>query len=459
LLDISCPNRKDNKMDCTKHLLKIVSLMFIIILSFSSISYSAEENLVGVGYGGVYTAGTKETFQNYRTNQKEVVTSIKNILENASNTNKLPFKLLFETDAEGNKRNLSANYDIYSLAVVITRDDIYNEKFEDKETNTAIVKTYINVGMVIILYQTLDDPNDAGKKKNSIIFSLPIVGYSIILSGKAELSSNDLDNEFVKIIEKTLEEELVKRLQNISIGKLEGKVIRIEKDKIIIDLGSSNGIFEGNRIYLDADHKVAIGNVKEVSLHESSVPLDTKSEKIKEGTIVQCTNIKGLSDETYQVVDFKISSEKFKKLFDTKIISSQASQWFSDFLSDRGGKLVFPSKVGNAWTERSTESSCTLFGVDGRAHLFDVPKPEYPIILDITGIASKKIEEASNNINENWIYKLWLKVEIPEKKYAKEFSMNSTKSIIVGMQTFEEKNEFFELLHQLTAKAAREFGE
>ena len=118
--------------------------------------------------------------------------------------------------------------------------------------------------------------------------------------------------------------------------------------------------------------------------------------------------------------------------------------------------MVLPSKVGANWIDSANEQSFAIFMKDGQEHIFEMAKPKYQITLDLTGFSNKKVEESSNNINENWVFKLWLKVEIPEKNYVKEFDIFSPKSIIVGTQTFEEKAVIFDLLNQLAAKSAKE---
>ncbi|MBC7474496.1 MAG: hypothetical protein H7263_09410 [Candidatus Sericytochromatia bacterium] len=409
-----------------------------------------------MGYGGIYTSGKNgdiNSFQNYKRNQKKIVTGFRNTLEKLMSEGKLPFKLTFETDSDAVK--LDTN-DVYSLALVMTRDDINNETFESPDSGTKINKTYVNVGMVAILYQTVDEPGNKGKK-NSIVFSLPVVGYSINVSGKDGMSQEESDTMFVKVANSTLENVLAERLKKISIDNLSGKIKKIADNKAVIDIGSANGLIMGQTVkFVQSGNLVTRGKVENISLNEATIITAANFDKLKEGTDIEASNIKGTSSETYQVVGFKISSEKCKKWFDENSIGPQASQWFSDYLSERGGKVVLPSKIGNTWVEASNEQSFAVFIKDGQEHLFEVAKPKYRVILDLTGLSDKKIEEESNNINENWIFKLWMNVEIPEKKYSKEFDTISTKSIIVGTQSFEEKTEVFDLLHQLTAKSAKE---
>lgn len=430
-----------------------------IISSLINLSYSlqsnADDNLVG--FGGIYNLENKNktnNFPNFTRNKKVIVSKFRSVLEKLNEENKLPFKILFETDSETMKTNIDDN--VYSLAIVITRDDISNEKFEIKESNILLNKSYINVGMVAVLYQTTQDLSQTGKKKNSIVFSFPIVGYSIDVKQNENIGNEELDKSFVKIASNVLEEELLTKLQKISIGDINGKVKKIQNNKITIDIGSIDGLIVGQRIkFIENDKTIKRGMVEKLSIHEATISVDDNL-NIKEGMNIKTSNIKGLSEETYQITDFKISSEKFKKLFSEDEISIQVSQWFSDFLSERSGKVVLPSKVGSSWVESSNQQSFAVFIKDGQEYLFEVAKPKYEIKLDVTGLSSKKIEEESNNISENRAFKLWLKVDIPNKNYSKEFDKLSAKSIIVGTQSFEEKAEFFDLLHQLTAKAAKE---
>lgn len=434
-------------------LLKKLPLAVFTSLIFITNSYAEEL----VGYGGVYTSGktvTEQTFANFDRNKIKISQKIRQTLELLNEENKLPFKILFETDSEEIKQKL---LDTYSLAVVITRDDIKTEKFESEDKSLVLNKSFINVGMVVILYQTTDDSKEIDKKKNSIIFSFPLVGYAMNITGSKTMSQEEIDKTFVDVAGKTFEEELVKKLEKISLGKITGTIKNIHDNKAQIDIGSSNGLVKGQRVKILANEKtLGKGKVETITNNEAVVSFDDQNFHPKENMKVETINIKGLSDDTYQVVDFKISSNKCKKFFDENTIGLQASQWFSDFLSERGGKVVLPSKVGNNWVESSNEQSFAVFMKDGQEYLFEVAKPKYQVKLDLTGLSDKLLKDESNNINENWIFKLWLKVEIPEKTFSKEFDIVTTKTLIKGTQTFEEKNEVFDLLHQLTAKTAKE---
>ena len=172
------------------------------------------------------------------------------------------------------------------------------------------------------------------------------------------------------------------------------------------------------------------------------------------GMKVRATNMRASSEETFQVVEVRVSSRKAAKLFPQEVIGPQAAQWFSNFLTDRGGKVVLPSRVGGEWDQSATGTAFTLVDRGGLEHRFELPPPRYPVSLDLTGVSSKVTE--SNDVNDVCMFKVWLKVSIPAMKYEKEFNAFSSKTLVKGVQSFEEKNELFDLLYQLTAKAARE---
>jgi hypothetical protein len=426
------------------------SLSLLAISMLFSFPFSVYAQTPTVSYGGIYTplGNSKTSFINFNRNKKKIVSGFKSIIEKLNEENKLSFQIALETDVEESKKQIENNN--YSIAFVITRDDISSETFSLPEA--TINKTFVNVGMVAVIYQTIEEE---GKQKNSIVYSLPIVGYSMNLKENNSFSEEELDQNFVNVATKTLEEEIVKKLEKISLSEIKGFIQEIKGDKYLINLGTYDGLNKGSivRIYNSKNERIE-GVVESVEKNTSWVT----SEKILElANEVKATSLKGLSNETYQVLDFKISSEKCRKWFDEKTIGAQASQWFSDFLSERGGKVVFPSMVGSNWVSISNEKSSAIFiKDDGSSYEFEIAKPKYTINLDLTGLADQKVEEESNSVNELWVYKLWFNVEIPEKKYSNEFSMETVKRVIPQAQAFDQKNEIFDLLHQLTAKSAKE---
>lgn len=419
-------------------------LFFLQILSISA----AGEDHIAVGYGGVYTAGNEHNYPVYSRNKSRFNIMVKNTLERMSEEKRLPFNLLFETDIESRKQDID---NPYTLAVVVTRDDVAQEKFS--APSAVINKIMVNVGVVVVIYQTVEDIS--GKKRNTVVFSLPFVGYSMNLEGKRGLSDREIDDLFVKNASVVIEEHLSKRLQKTPLVKIEGAITDVRQGEAIINIGSTNGLDEEQRVsFFQDNEKVGIGKIKLLKKSEAIVKIENDKFIPRIGMKVVAFNVKGVSTGTYQIVEFKISSKKAALMFQEKTIGSQIAQWLSDFIVDKAGKVVLPTKVGGEWIDTATETSFMKLVKDGQEHIFEVPPPKYPVFVDLTGVSSKMAD--SNNVNEIWIYKAWLKINIPSKGYSKEYSDNAAKNVVQGIQSFQEKDELFDLIHRLSAKIAKE---
>jgi hypothetical protein len=438
---------------CRSHSAIMLNILIILLLLTVTGNARASGNSIVVGYSGVYLSGGKSSEANYpicSRNKVKLNKALKDVMERLSSINALPFNLIFETDAESRKWEID---NTYSLAIVITRDDVTSEKYES--AGVRIYKTVVNVGMVVIVYQTGDDIN--GVKKNSILFSIPLVGYVQNLQGSKMLSETEIDEYFLSTATKNLEDHIAKRLSRISLEQIRGVVTDIDKDGARIDIGSADGLVDGQNIaFIKDNKKVATGRI---------VKLDKKTAMIKPQTTttgfvperdmqIAGVNMKGLSEETYQVVDFKVSSKKLAQIFPAENIGPYVAQWFSDFLVDRAGKVVLPSRIGGQWDASSTESAFMVLMKDGEEYRFEMSPPKYPITLDLTGVSSKMM--SGNNVNEVWLYKVWMKVDISKKSYSKEFDAVATKNVVTGIQSYQVNDELYDLLYQISAKAASE---
>jgi len=436
---------------------KKINFLYWLLLLFSlapliNPNYLCAQEKIIVGYAGMWSAGQEKNYPIFaRVKQKypaKLAKAVTAAIEKVSDS--LPFEILFESDTERMKKHIEYPY---SLAVAITRDDVVSERFTT--TVAEINKTIVNVGMVIIIYQTRPDPNNPKMERNAIIFSLPLVGYSQQLDGSKRLTEEEIDDLFIKTATKTIEEHLVKRLKEIHLDKATGTVTSIDSNSVVVNFGALQGIEKDNKVdFLDeSGNRIGRGTVKALQKAECTISLD-KEFNVSKGCRVTGYICKTTSEDTYQVATFKISSKKAAAMFDEKILGQQVAQWFSDFLVARSGKTVLPSKLNGEWVTEATGESFAVFVKDGQAHRFDVPLPKYPVHLELTGVSGKIIEE--NNVNEIWAYKAWLKVDVPDKQFSKKFEEVASKNLVRGIQQVEGKNEFFDLIHQLTAKAAME---
>ncbi|MCX8110794.1 MAG: hypothetical protein N3D15_06055 [Syntrophorhabdaceae bacterium] len=438
-----------SKRECFHHL---IFILFLLVF-FLSVGIPAHAQKINVAYGGLWTAGKAEHYPVFSRIQKKYPVGNPKNLSNTTRValmkvnDKLPFNILFETDTEERKGEFKHPF---SLALAITRDDIAKETY--KTPSASVYKTIVNAGLVLIIYQTTKD--DSNQDRNTIVYSVPLVGYSVHLKEKP-LTEDEEDELFINTAKKTIEEHIVKRLDKIRLGRIIGRIKSIG-DLVVIDKGSTHGLDLGQKInFLDDNgNRIGRGTIREISTVEAKVKPDSNL-KLTKDISWETTFIKGLTDETYQVVDFKVSSKKAQQMFNEKVLGSQVSQWFSDFLVDKAGKVVLPSKLCGEWIDdKATGEAFTVLVKDEKEYRFSLSKPRYQILLDLTGINSKMVE--GNNVNEIWAYKAWLKVDVPEKKVSVKYDDVSSLNIVPGIQQSLEKNEFFELIHKLTHKAVKE---
>lgn len=434
-------------------MLSRLTIVFISLLTVSWSVLSAPACAGGerstVAYTGVYLLGgegTQGRFPVYERNQSRLRDALRIEMKRIGAGGTLPFNLLFDADMEEVKHRIDTSL---SLAFVVVRDDVSAESF--RAAGTVINKTVINVGLTAILYDTR---KVEGKDRNTVIFSFPLVGYSQRLDGEKRCSGAEIDALFVESATTALRENIGKRLSGVALSDISGEVTESAPGSATVNIGSTNGIEDGQNInFFVAGKKAASGVI--VSLERQSARVEVSKGFVPQaGMQVKATNMRASSDETFQVVEARVSSKKAAKLFPQEAIGPQVAQWFSNFLTERGGKVVLPSRVGGEWDQRATGTAFSLIDRAGMEHKFELPLPKNPVVLDITGISSKVTD--TNDVNDICMFKVWMKIEIPTKKYAKEFDTFSSKCLIKGVQSFEEKDELFDLLYQLTAKIARE---
>ncbi|MCM0080473.1 hypothetical protein L4X63_02615 [Geomonas sp. Red32] len=402
-----------------------------------------------VAYTGVFLMGDTHAvsrFPVYRRNRDKLNDALRVLMKQADQHGKLPFPLIFDSDIEDAKLSIGSTL---SLAFVVVRDDVVAESFTT--TAATINKRIVNVGLVAILY---DSREEEGKERNTVLFSFPLVGYAQRLEGDQPASEQEIDRLFVETAVQTVRDNLVKRLSAVSVEEIDGEVIDTDGGAAVITIGSLKGIEEGQNVgFLVNGAKAATGRIVQLDKERATVALP-KDFSATKGMQVRATNMRASSDETFQVVAVKVSSKQAAKLFAPEVIAPQLAQWYSNFLSERGGKVVLPSRVGGSWDDRAAAETFSILDRRGNEVRIELPRPKYPVTLDLTGVASKVA--ASNDVNDVCLYKAWIKLTLPGKRYEKTFDLVSSKSLIKGVQSFAEKDELYDLLYQLTAKIAKE---
>jgi hypothetical protein len=341
--------------------------------------------------------------------------------------------------------------DPLTFSLIVTRDDVSSEVYQTRVAN--LYKTFINIGLTALLYQT--NKGEDGKERNIILYSIPLVGYSMNLTGNRQLAQDELNNQLIENAKILLEDKMSKRLSALSVQNIYGSVIGVDKEtnNYLINKGSTDGLEAGQRLTVLSQENKIIATVTQLDRYQSAIQVENYTPNLI-GAEFKARMIKGYSNNTYQVVNFKISSKGANQLFDEKELGAQVSQWFSDFFVERNGLTFLPSKLTGTWVDRSTANAYMVLMKDAKEAFFEVPAAKYPINLDLSGIVSKMIEK--NNVNEIWVFGSYLIVDVPNKKYSKEHMNAHAKSLVAGMQTVQERDMVFDQIYNLSAKIASE---
>jgi len=180
-------------------------------------------------------------------------------------------------------------------------------------------------------------------------------------------------------------------------------------------------------------------------------------EKVKANGETQgiAANLKGYSNDTWQVVKVDITSKKADQLFKSEPISAQIAQWYSDFLSGTG-KAVLPPISGVKWVQNSVGyTEMVLTNEDGDTEKFVMAPARNKIALGFSGVANGVIKK--NNIEEIWAYKLWLTCKLNKQK-EQETEYTTSKKVTVATQEHREVDVYRDLLH-VSVKKLAEKGE
>ena len=298
----------------------------------------------------------------------------------------------------------------------------------------------------------LYEKNEVENKRN-IVFSIPTVGYSTDLSPKEELPEDEIDNLYIMTSVGTLE-HLIDKLAQLQIERIEGEVTEAKSNYVTINRGYLSGLEEGQFVRLYCDSGIKTGIIREIGENESLLEIEGDETEVVEGTVIKARNIRGLSDETYQIISFENSSKIASELFDEQLLSESVAQWFSDFIVSEVGKVTLPTKVSGNWQDQTDERTRAIFVMNGENCVFEMRKPKYPLELRLTGLATELLNESK--INQNYLFKAWLEVYNPITGTREEFEETATFTVVKGAFEFQSEAVFFDLIHKLSHKVAKE---
>ena len=415
----------------------LMKILFPLLL-FAAISFAKPL----VVYTGVYSVSEDKSLGNI----KMFAPMFFEIFSKWQASSALPFDLIIETDAEETK-HLAA--DPISMAILVTRDDLQIEHFK----RLKVTKTTQNLGFSVLFYQTRKSENGT---VNTILASFPLNSY---MSNEKPLSANERDSDRAlmtkKIADELIRNRFAKRVRKLGIDEIEIAAECSEGECHVKDF-KKNGLEIGQSVTLNTEH----GDF-EAYIIDAKGSLEFEENGAKELISAigkangKASNLKGYSEETWQVVNVEITSKKAAKLFQNEPTQAQIAQWYSDFLSE-SGKAVLPPISGLQWTQNSMEyTEMILASADGDMEKFVIAPARYRVVLGFSGIANGVVKK--NSIEEIWAYKVWLTQKVNNQK-AKEEEFTTSKKNTVQSQEHREIDVFRDLLH-VSVKKLVEKGE
>lgn len=391
-----------------------------------------------VVYTGVYSVSADKTLGDI----KMFAPMFFDIFSSWQNANDLPFDLLMETDAEETK-HLAA--DPISMAILVTRDDLQIEHFK----KIKVTKTTVNLGISVLFYQTRITDKGA---VNTILASIPLNSY---MSNEKPLALNDNESKrslmMEKIARELIQNRFKKRIRSISIDEIKVKV-NCEESGCFVKKFKKDGLEVGQSVSLPYDNgrvdAFILSEDGALEIDDANALASFKQMSSFDGI---ASNLKGYSDETWQVVKVDITSKKAAELFKKEPIQAQIAQWYSDFLSGTG-KAVLPPISGVKWTANSMGyTEMILARDDGEMSTFVMAPARHKVKLGFSGVASGAIKK--NKVEELWAYKIWLTNKVGNQKEVEE-EYTTSKKVVVETQEHREVDVFRDLLHVSTKKLA-----
>ena len=418
--------------------LKLTALLFSVILFSSSIALT-KDNKPQVVFAGITFAGDslkkiEAEFPNLSPGWKEI--RLSNIVMAQISQRKFSFDLIQSTGMDRKKEFIEVKNPL-SFTILVTREtlfkDIYSLSIQGqmKEFN----KCYFAVGLTGIFF------TPAGNE-DKIEYTIPVIAEDILLGS---FTDEQVQKQFLNTFERAVE-VLLARLEKLKLRQVQAKILEVRGSTIKIDAGKKSGVLKGIFVDLPGGGE---GQVVEVEKDASFISCTRGV--VNEDDLIKLNICKSEDDETYQVVDVKIESKTAEDLFgkDTNF-KPLCAQRFSDYLSDRGGVIVLPSKIGAAYIRDAKVSLISAYGLEGDHYDFIMPKAKYPIILNIIGLGKGML--AGNNINQVWGYKAVVGFDINgEKKDATEFIKEE---VIVGVKEINDYEAYREVILQALAKLA-----
>ena len=420
--------------------LKKILVVYCMSIFLWNHAYGADDK-VQIVFAGTTVAGghfetIKREFSNLISNPVIDGVKLRALVNQKIKKYKLTFDLIDISGLNKKKEYVEIENPL-SFTVLITRATLFKDAYrlKIKGTEKEYVKYYFDVGLSAIFFTP-------AANMDKIEYSIPVIAEDILLGVSRQ---DQIKNQFIKTYERALD-ILFKRIEKLNPRKVKAKVVKITDRIAQINAGKKEGVRQG---YFIKFKRHGEGQVIKVKKHSAYIKF-IKGE-LKKNDNVQINILRSEEDETHQVVDVEIISKNAKKLFgkenNFKVL---CAQWFSDYLSNRGGAIVLPPKAGAAYTVDAKKSLISAYDLEGEHFNFEIAGAKNPIILAITGLNKKMVTGSS--INQIWIYKAWVERNTNGKK--REVDEFIKEEVIVGVKELDDYQVFREVIQQTLAKLA-----
>jgi len=424
----------------------LLSLMITSLIIMISPLTRAEEKpqivFAGITFGGSAFSQIKGQFP-YLTSDwekgkaNEFGRKLRGTVEKSIQNCSLNFDLIDSSGMKKKKEFVEVETPL-SFTILVTRETLFKDEYslKIKGEMKTYVKYYFDVGLSAVFFSPAEN-------KDKIEYAIPVIAEDILLG---PLTENQKKEQFFQTFNRAVK-LLLKKVEKLTPRQVKAQIIDVSGQLAWINAGKSAGILKGTNVTLPNSGS---GTITEVKSDKACISLQRG--KAQKGDAVTINVCKSDQDETFQVTDVTFSSKQAKALLmkdpDFKIL---CGQWFSDYLSDRGGVIVLPPRTGAAYTTGAKESLMSAYNLEGTHYEFEIPVADKPVVLDVNGLSKKMIK--GNNINQVWLYKAWVEQNIAGNK--KEVSEFVEEEVIVGVKEVNDYQVFREVIQQTLAKLAK----
>ncbi len=422
--------------------LGIVFVSAISINLFSCGLVCADDEKVQIVNIGHYFAGKIGTIKSDFPHLSSDRPRCRELVNRVVKIHQFPFDLV---DSSG-KENMKEREEIDNplcFFILITKESLFSDTcIIDGED---YIKYCFDVGLAAIF---ITPTNNMDK----IEFAVPVIVANDQLRKGSEANyyrEEEIKDIFFETFENALD-LLLKKVEKVNPRKVKAKVVKVSGNFVHINAGKKDGIIENEKVESKS------GSGKIVKLKKHSAIINCIDGKFHKGDVVEFYICKSDDTETFQVVDVKITSKDAKNIIESKGDISDfkvlCAQRYSDYLSDRGGVIVLPPKIGALYNKDVKKAIISAYSLDEKSVEFAIADAKNKVLLNISSIAKKIVKE--DKLKQIWVYKAWIEQDVNGQK--KEVSESIRKSVAPDGH-IDDYQIAEEIILQTLAKLAKDF--